>query len=234
MPTLTADAQADERLYGVLADALGLPQAGKQRGWRVTCTRSICCWCSTTRASCRRGGLRAGFADGCARWSVLLTSRQPLGVTAEFVMPLAGLGVPDNDDWSEAAAHGKRAVVRGTHGTHLLRRPLPPTCAARSWTCAALSRAARWRLNCWPRCGRDPSVHRGRRCSPISICCRHRAPTSRSGSAACAVFEQTWGLLLAEEKRLLAACAVLRAPFVADAASAFLGEDDNRSGSAGC
>ncbi|MEZ4557058.1 MAG: hypothetical protein R2854_11530 [Caldilineaceae bacterium] len=45
-----------------------------------------------------------------------------------------------------------------------------------------------------------------------------RADVPRRQRSLRTVFEQTWGLLLADEKRLLAACAVFRAPFAADAA----------------
>ncbi|MEZ4557059.1 MAG: BTAD domain-containing putative transcriptional regulator [Caldilineaceae bacterium] len=125
VPPLTADAQADERLYGVLADALGLPQAAGKRRVQVARhlhSQHLLLVLDNFEHLVGEADFVLDLLTAAPRVSVLLTSRQPLGVTAEFVMPLAGLGVPDNDDWSEAAAHGKRAVVRGTHGTHLLRR----------------------------------------------------------------------------------------------------------------
>ncbi|MEZ4611709.1 MAG: hypothetical protein R2838_15970 [Caldilineaceae bacterium] len=67
-------------------------------------------------------------ADGCAPTvSVLLTSRQPLGVTAEFVMPLAGLGVPDNDDWARRLARKACSCSWNAWNAPSTARPLPPT-----------------------------------------------------------------------------------------------------------
>ncbi|MEZ4580948.1 MAG: hypothetical protein R3A10_04720 [Caldilineaceae bacterium] len=114
--------------------------------------------------------------------SVLLTSRQPLGVTAEFVMPLAGLGVPDNDDWSAAAGtesvqlfvERMERTFYGAPAAADVHREIVNLCRFVEGSPLAIELLA-------PLVAQDPSVN-GRRCSPISICCRHRAPTS--GAAA--------------------------------------------------
>ena len=229
VPPLTADAHADERLYGVLADALGLPQAAGKRREQVTrhlLAQHLLLVLDNFEHLVGEASFVLDLLTAAPNVSVLLTSRQPLGVTAEFVVPLAGLGVPDDDDWGAAAqtesvqlfVERMERTFFGAPAAAGVHREIVNLCRFVEGSPLAIELLA-------PLVAQDPSVQWTALLSRnFEILATTHVDVPARQRSLRTVFEHTWGLLLADEKRLLAACAVFKAPFATDAAAALPGE----------
>ena len=89
--------QDEHRVPAALSGALGLRPARRGAGRRATpwpaATR---CWCSTTAStSSNRSAMSPPLVAACQGLTVLATSREPLGLTAEHLLRLGPLPVPE-------------------------------------------------------------------------------------------------------------------------------------------
>ena len=161
----------------------------------------------------------------CANLKVIATSRAPLNLVDEWVMPLEGLAVVDDplggDMLSQDAARlffqrAKRARLNFSPTTEELGSVLE-ICRLVQGLPLGLELAATWvrTLTC-----RDIAQELRENLDFLSVHTRDRADRHRSLRA---VFESSWGLLKPEEREVLSGLSVLKGGFRREAAADLVG-----------
>lgn len=229
VPSSAAEAETRERLYAVLADGLGLAHAPGKRSTQVArylAARHLLIVLDNFEYFVAHADFVLGLLQAAPRLSLLVTSRQPLGVTAEFVLPLAGLRVPESNDWQEATqAESVQLFVErmertffGMPDTDEVRREIVNLCSFVEGSPLAIELLA-------PLVAQDPAAQwTASLYHNFDLLATLRDDLPARQRSMRTVFEQTWGLLTADEQRLLSACAVFNAPFAVDAAAALVAE----------
>jgi DNA-binding SARP family transcriptional activator/predicted ATPase len=225
VPSSAAEAETRERLYAVLAEGLGLAHEPGKRSAQVTrylAQRHLLIVLDNFEDFVSQADFVLGLLQVAPRLSLLVTSRQPLGVTAEFVLPLVGLHVPDSNDWQEAAqAESVQLFVERMERTFFgvpdaadVRREIVNLCRFVEGSPLAIELLA-------PLVAQDPSAQwTASLYHNLDLLATLREDLPARQRSLRTVFAQTWGLLIADEQRLLSACAVFKAPFAVDTAAA--------------
>ena len=171
------------------------------------------------------GAMAAGLVARCSGLRLLATSREPLGVSSEWIVSVAGLGLPD-DGASDAEALGSDAarlfVARcarytGSRPAASAAPAIARICRALAGNPLALELAAAWTRVMSIEALAD-ELDRGLtilESGPVDLPDRQRGLR--------AAFEYSWSLLGDEAQRALARLSVFREGFAHDTASAVTG-----------
>ncbi|MEX2501062.1 MAG: BTAD domain-containing putative transcriptional regulator, partial [Trueperaceae bacterium] len=165
-------------------------------------------------------GLALALLDGCPDLTVLATSRTPLDVPGEAIVPLSGLSVPPRDDADDAEAYD--AVGLLLRSARRVRPLFQPHGAERTAAVAltrllggsplALELAAAWLRMLAP----SELLAEVRR--DLDVLATRGAPRDPRHASVRAVFESSWSLLRPDERDALRQLAVFRGGCTRDGA----------------
>jgi len=167
------------------------------------------------------GGLILALLDGCPDVTLLTTSRVPLDLPGEAVVPLAGLATPPHDDADDAEAYDAMGLL--LRAAHRVRPTFHPRGAERTAAVAltrvlggtplAIEMAAGWLRMLEP----SELLTEVRRDLDV-LTAQGDASDPRHASLR-AVFESSWGLLGRDERDALRRLAVFRGGWTRETAA---------------
>lgn len=158
------------------------------------------------------GGLVLALLDGCPELTVLATSRAPLDLPGEAVMPLGGLAIPPRDDVDDAEVYD--AVGLLLRAAHRVRPTFHPLGAERTAAVAltrllggtplAIEMAAGWLRML------EPSELLAEVRRDLGVLAAQEGASDLRHASLQAVFESSWSLLGRDERDALRRLAVFR------------------------
>ena len=167
------------------------------------------------------GGLVLALLDGCPDVTLLTTSRTPLDLPGEAVVPLGGLAIPPRDDADDAEAYDALGLL--LRAAHRVRPTFHPRGAERTAAVAltrllggtplAIELAAGWLRML------EPSELLAEVRRDLGVLAAQQGDGDPRHASLRAVFESSWGLLGREERDALRRLAVFQGGWTRETAA---------------